>query len=125
MDIEKIINIIVLAVIVLCFLILLFFRLGKLFRQLATAKSYKEAKEAVQDFVEDIKEIANDDKFENVRNFTVNLIINIIENGDNFNIREILGGVKEKCSKENVEYNEETWADFVTEIYNKRKGEKK
>lgn len=125
MEVEKIVGVVATCVVLALFLFLLLFRLVKLFRQLATAKSYKEAKEAVQDFVEDIKEIANDDKFENVRNFTVNLIINIIENGDNFNIREVLGGVREKCSKENVEYNEEHWADFVTEIYNKRKEKKK
>ena len=125
MEVEKIVGIVVASLVLLLFLCLLLFRLGVLIRKLATAKSYQEAKEAVQDFAEDIKEIANDDKFENVRNFTVNLIINIIENGDNFNIREILGGVREKCSKENVEYNEEHWADFITEIYNKRKEKKK
>lgn len=125
MDIEKIIFYVVLGLIAFAIACLLIFRLITFFRQLSKAKTFGEAKEAVQEFVEDIKEIASDDKFENVRNFTVNLIINIIENGDNFNIREILGGVKEKCSKENVEYNEETWADFVTEIYNKRKEAKK
>lgn len=109
------------AVYLVAVLALLTFAFIKFFRRLSKAKTFGEAKEAVEDFIEDIKSIADNDKLENVRNFTVNLIINIIEKGDNFNIREVLGSVKEKCAEENVEYNEEKWAEYTTQLYESKK----
>ena len=117
----KIIALIAIAVYLVALFALLTFAFIKFFRRLSKAKTFTEAKEAVEDFIEDIKGIADNDKLENVRNFTVNLIINIIENGDNFNIREILGSVKEKCAEENVEYNEEKWAEYTTQLYESKK----
>ena len=124
MEAKEILTLILLCVMAFAMFVLVGFALVKFFRKLSKADTIAEAKEATLDFIDDIKSIASDDKFENVRNFSVNLIFNIIENGDNFNIREVLGSVREKCSKENVEYNEEEWADFVTTLYEKKKGAK-
>ena len=124
MDVQEIIQLCVLCAMLIAFLTVLVFAFVKFFRRLSKADTMAEAKEAVTEFITDVKDLANNDKFENVRNFCVNLIINIVENGDNFNIREVLGSVNEKCSKENVEYNEEQWADYVTTLYEKKKGGK-
>lgn len=124
MGVEQILQIIAMACSAVAFASLAVFALIKFFRKLKRAKTYEEAKEAVNEFIGEVKDIANDDNFQNVKDFTVNLVVNVIEKGNYYDMRGILGCIKEKCSEENIEYNESYWCQYIKNIISEKAEEK-
>lgn len=116
MGAEQILQIVTIACSAVACVSLAIFSLIKFFRRLKRAKTFGEAKEAVNEFIEEVKDIANDENFQNVKDFTVNLVVNVIEKGNYYDMRGILGCIKEKCSQENIEYNESYWCNYIKNI---------